>query len=114
MLDLCGGITMPEISWEQGTEPLTLLPAQARHQPELLPYQRLLAAVLTDTLLALQPPMPGRANLAQLTRWKAVRWFRFPDLGVMVNLRDCCEALGLNVRRVQRSVLPVFRRESGC
>jgi hypothetical protein len=33
-----------------------------------------------------------------------------PDLDVMINLRDCCDALHLDVRSVQRSVLPVIRR----
>jgi hypothetical protein len=35
-------------------------------------------------------------------------WFQCPDADVIVNLADCCNALGLIPALVQRAVLPLI------
>jgi hypothetical protein len=57
------------------------------------------------------PPITG--NRFDRTRDEARHWFMALDLDVMVNLNDVCSALGLDVKTIQRSVLPVIRRAPG-
>jgi hypothetical protein len=47
-------------------------------------------------------------------RREARAWFMHPNLDMTINLRDVCDAFQLDVRTVQRSVLPVIRRAPGC
>jgi hypothetical protein len=68
--------------------------------------------VLVNAFAALHRPMPGKPFEA--SRREAVRRFMARDLDVMVNRRDCCDALGLDVRRVQHCALPVMCRAPAC
>jgi hypothetical protein len=48
-------------------------------------------------------PTPGRPWERNVD--ETLRWFNDPDAAVLVNLRDCCDGLGLDVVKVQR---PLF------
>jgi hypothetical protein len=103
--DLRGGIDVLPIGWDEAgpTIPLILLPSQLRPDCKLCECgcQRLMLEVLIDAFDALQRPPPGRPF--EFTRNETLAWFAAPDMDVTVNLRDCVEALGLDLRRVQRT-----------
>jgi hypothetical protein len=104
-VDLTGGLLLqlPPIDWWEQTEPLTLLPSQTRREPELCSCRKLVAAVLADAYLAITRPPPGQAHRFERTRRETLAWFAVPDAEVSVNLRDCCEGLGLDVGRMQKA-----------
>src|SRR5262249_6672170 len=90
-----------------------VVPGQVDRRPRTAleqSWRRLCAAVLLDAALSLRRPYPGRPDAAQAARREAAAWLMAPDVPVAVNLRDCCAALGLSPRSVQRCLLPV--RES--
>ena len=71
--------------------------------------QRLALEVLLAAFRELHAPPAGRPDLFARTQREARDWFMHPDAAVQVNLADCCDALGLDVRTVQRRSLPVVR-----
>lgn len=101
--ELRGGLDVgPYISLDDA-EPLILLPGQLPRRGRDEPHHRcrsLWSAILLSAAEALRHPNPKVRNEAR-------HWLMHPDAAVLVNLRDCCDALGLDVRAVQRKVLPV-------
>jgi hypothetical protein len=92
-----------------------IVPAQWRQVRPWSPEQELFGTILSDALDRLRGvPLPGRADITARIQREALAWFMSPHMDVMVNLADVCDALGLDVRSVQRSVLPVIRRALAC
>jgi excisionase family DNA binding protein len=48
-----------------------------------------------------QSPFSNGGLGLEKSRRESVQWFMAPDMDVMINLRDCCDALGLDLRSVQ-------------
>jgi len=95
-----GGLVLPDVDWEQETEPFTLLPSQ-RPDRESCGCKKLLAAVLADAFQSLTRPPPGLSHRFEKTRRETLQWFSKPDAAVKVSLRAVCDGLGLDVGKVQ-------------
>ena len=100
------------VDWDE-MEPATILPSQWRVPCRLCQCgcTALALAVLMNAYSALHQKISGLRS--EKTRQQARDWFMQPDLDVIMNLRDCCEALGLDPANVRRRGLPVIRRAAG-
>src|SRR5579864_5783644 len=85
--------------------PDILTPAQWRPAREFCPcgFHRLMLEVLADAFLRLEQAPPGHPNQREAARREALWWFQQPDMVAAVNLRDCADALGLDVGTIQRA-----------
>jgi hypothetical protein len=101
---LSGGIDYlvdPE-AWDS-LPPRTLLPGQIDRRPPAqleAAWRNLLAAVLDGAVHDLRHRDPH-------IRADARDWLMRPDADFQINLADVCIVLGLQVKRVQRCLLPV-------
>ncbi|HKD69191.1 MAG TPA: hypothetical protein VKB84_20290, partial [Candidatus Binataceae bacterium] len=103
-----GGLVVPQVGNLDEHEllvPEVVLPGQleaAPVSPEAEEWKRLCSAVLLDAIRSINRT-PSRRLPGQ--RDEVLRWFRDADAPVVMNLNDCCSALGLDVGRVQREAL---------
>jgi hypothetical protein len=104
---------MPNTGWIDPDDydrlvPYCVVPGQITRRPPTpleQSWRRLCAAVLLDAILVLRRPFPGRTDLTLAARLQARQWLMAPDAPVTINLRDCCAAMGISLRRVQRALL---------
>ena len=115
--DLVGGLDVGAYVDLDGDQlaPLTLLPAQVGRRwcdEDTEACQRLYLAVLelslADAGVISRWARPGRVSA--WNRKTARAWLTAPNLPMVLNLADCCAALGIDVSRVRRLALPVTQR----
>jgi hypothetical protein len=87
--------------------PDILTPAQWRAVREFCPCgsHRLMFEVLADAFLRLEQAPPGHPKQREAARREALQWFQQPDILAAVNLRDCCDGLGLDAAYISRRAL---------
>ena len=87
--------------------PDILTPAQWRPTREFCPcgFHRLMLEVLADAFRQLEQAPPGHPNQRESARREALRWFHELDMAAAMNLRDCCDGLGLDAAYISRRAL---------
>jgi hypothetical protein len=66
--------------------------------------------ILADAFLTLVRLPPGYPRGHRRALWEVTAWFQQPYRPALVNLSDCCDALNLDVGRVQAVALSLARR----
>ncbi len=107
---------MPDIDWDDDAGPvipLLLLPSQTSTRSLCeCGCERLLLETLQNAIDALQYQIAIPTAQRPAAYAEAKAWFMTPNLDVCINLADVCAGLGLDVKQMQRHVLPVVRRRT--